>query len=94
MDVLRAHHDPHFMGANPLRDEPNPEGRAWDYNIDDQELRIYRQDTLRLGRQKVLVLSGSRNFDLTLHIFDSPRVERGSSLLGRDRKIFTRSSQG
>lgn len=58
-----------------LRDEPNPEGRGWDYDIDDEALRIYRQDILGLGRQKVLVLSGSGNIDVTLRIFSSPRVE-------------------
>lgn len=64
-----------MIGASTLRDEPNPEGRGWDYGIDDEELRIYRQDILGLGRQKVLVLSGSGNIDVTLRIFSSPRVE-------------------
>ena len=75
MDFLRAHHDGQLIGASTLRDEVNPEGRGWDYAIDDEELRRYRQDTLRLGRQKVLVLSGSGNIDLTLRLFSSPRVE-------------------
>ncbi len=75
MDFLRAHHDAQLIGASTLREEPNPEGRGWDYGIDDEELRIYRQDILRLGRQKVFVLSGSGNIDLTLRIFSSPRVE-------------------
>ena len=75
MDFLRAHHDAQLIGAGTLRDEANPEGRGWDYGIDDEELRRYREDTLRLGRQKVLVLSGSGNIDLTLRIFSSPRVE-------------------
>jgi 5-amino-6-(5-phosphoribosylamino)uracil reductase len=75
MDFLRAHHDGQLIGASTLREELNPEGRGWDYGIDDEELRIYRQDTLRLGRQKVLVLSGSGNIDVTLRIFSSPRVE-------------------
>lgn len=75
MDFLRAHHDGQLIGANTLRDEPSPEGRGWDYGIDDEELRIYRQDTLGLGRQKVLVLSGSGNIDVTLRLFSSPRVE-------------------
>jgi riboflavin biosynthesis pyrimidine reductase len=75
MDFLRAHHDAQLIGASTLREELNPEGQGWDYGIDDEELRIYRQDTLRLGRQKVLVLSGSGNIDLTLRIFSSPRVE-------------------
>jgi riboflavin biosynthesis pyrimidine reductase len=75
MDFLRAHHDAQLVGASTLREEPNPEGRGWDYGIDDEELRTYRQDTLGLGRQKVLVLSGSGNIDVTLRLFSSPRVE-------------------
>ena len=49
MDFLRAHHDGQLIGASTLREEQNPEGRGWDYGIDDEELRIYRQDTLGLG---------------------------------------------
>jgi len=75
MDFLRAHHDGQLIGASTLREEPNPEGRGWDYGIEDEELRRYRQDTLGLGRQKVLVLSGSGNIDVTLRLFNSPRVE-------------------
>jgi riboflavin biosynthesis pyrimidine reductase len=75
MDFLRAHHDGQLIGASTLREEPNPEGRGWDYGIEDEELRIYREETLKLGRQKVLVLSGSGNIDVTLRIFSSPRVE-------------------
>jgi riboflavin biosynthesis pyrimidine reductase len=75
MDFLRAHHDGQLIGASTLREEPNPEGRGWDYGIDDEELRRYRQDTLGFGRQKVLVLSGSGEIDVTLRIFSSPRVE-------------------
>ncbi len=75
MDFLRAHHDAQLIGANTLREERNLDGQGWDYGINDEELRIYRQDTLGLGRQKVLVLSGSGNIDLTLRIFSSPRVE-------------------
>jgi riboflavin biosynthesis pyrimidine reductase len=75
MDFLRAHHDAQLIGASTLREELNPEGQGWDYGINDEELRVYRQDTLRLGRQKVLVLSGSGNIDLTHRLFSSPRVE-------------------
>jgi riboflavin biosynthesis pyrimidine reductase len=75
MDFLRAHHDAQLIGASTLRDESNLDGRDWDYGIDDKELGRYRQDTLGLGRQKVLVLSGSGNIDLTLRVFSSPRVE-------------------
>ncbi len=75
MDFLRAHHDGQLIGASTLREERNAEGRGWVYGIDDEELRSYRQDTLKLGRQKVLVLSGSGNLDLSLRLFSSPRVE-------------------
>jgi len=75
MDFLRAHHDAQLIGAGTLRDEVIPGGHGWDYGIDDEELRLYRQDTLRLGWQKVLVLSGSGHIDLTLRLFSSPRVE-------------------
>ncbi|MDZ4856453.1 MAG: dihydrofolate reductase family protein [Nitrospirota bacterium] len=75
MDFLRAHHDGQLIGANTLREERIAEGRGWDYGIDDEELRSYRQDTLKLGRQKVLVLSGSGNLDLSLRLFSSPRVD-------------------
>ena len=75
MNFLRAHHEALLIGASTLRDELNPDGRGWDYGIDDEELRIYRETILRLGRQKVLVLSGSGNIDVTLRIFSSPRVE-------------------
>lgn len=75
MDFLRAHHDAQLIGASTLREELNPAGRGWDYGIEHEELRIYRQDTLRLGRQKVLVVSGSGNIDLTPRLFSSPRVE-------------------
>lgn len=75
MDFLRAHHDGQLIGASTLRDEPNPDGRGWDYGIDDEGLRRYRQDTLGLGRKKIFILSGSGNIDLTLRVFSSPRVE-------------------
>lgn len=75
MDFLRAHHDGQLIGASTLRDEPGPDGQGWDYGIDDQELRVYRQDTLGLGRQKIIVLTGSGNLDLSGRLFSSPRVE-------------------
>jgi len=75
VDFLRAHHDAQLIGANTLREEQGPEGRGWDYGIDDDVLRTYRQETLGLGRQKVLVFSSSGNIDLTLRLFSSPRVE-------------------
>jgi len=75
MDFLRAHHDGQLIGASTLRDEQNPEGKGLDYAIEDEELLIYRRDTLRLGRQRVLVLSSSGNIDLTFRIFSSSRVE-------------------
>ncbi len=75
MDFLRAHHDGQMIGANTLRDELDQEGQGGDYGIDDEELKKYRQSTLGLGRQKVFILSGSGNIDLTLRIFSSSRVE-------------------
>jgi len=74
MDFLRAHHDGQLIGASTLRDELE-EGQDGDYGIDDEELNTYRQDTLGLGRQKVFILTGSGNIDLTLPIFSSSRVE-------------------
>jgi riboflavin biosynthesis pyrimidine reductase len=89
MDFLRAHHDAQLIGANTLREEPGPEGRGWDYGIDDEGLWIYRRDTLGLGRQKVLVFSGSGNINLTLRLFSSPRVEAWiiTSRKGRDHAL-------
>jgi riboflavin biosynthesis pyrimidine reductase len=75
MDFLRAHYDAQLIGASTLREELNPEGRGWDYGIEDEELRRYRQDVLGLGRQKVFLLSGTGEIDVTLRIFSSPRVE-------------------
>ena len=54
MDFLRAHHDAPLIGANTLREEPDE-----DCGIDDEPLSLYRQETLKLGLQKVLVLTGS-----------------------------------
>jgi riboflavin biosynthesis pyrimidine reductase len=75
MDFLRAHHDAVLMGANTLREEPSPDGSGADFGIDDEQLRAYREETLGLARQKIIVLSGSGNVDLTLPVFDSPRIE-------------------
>lgn len=75
MDFVRAHHDGQMIGASTLRDDRYTEGKDWDYGIDDEELRRYRQDILGLGRQKVLVLTGSGNIDLTLPVFCSQRIE-------------------
>lgn len=75
MDFLRAHHDAQLIGANTLRKEPGPDGRGLDFAIDDQRLRDYREKTLELGRQKIIVVSGSGDVDVTLRLFTSPRVE-------------------
>lgn len=75
MDFLRAHHDGQLIGANTLREEPGPDGRGADYGIDDEQLRIYREETLGLGKQKIIVLTGSGNIDPTHRVFKSPRVE-------------------
>ncbi len=75
MDFLRAHHDAQLIGASTLREEPGPDGRGWDFGIDDEQLQTYRRETLRLGRQKIIILTGSGDIDLSLRLFSSPRVE-------------------
>ena len=75
MDFLRAHHDGQLIGANTLREEQGPDARGEDYGIDDGQLRVYREETLGLDKQKIIVLTGSGNVDATLRVFDSPRVE-------------------
>ena len=75
MDFLRAHHDGQFVGANTLREESGTDARGADYGIDDEQLRVYRTETLSLDKQKIIVLTGSGNIDVTLRVFDSPRVE-------------------
>jgi 5-amino-6-(5-phosphoribosylamino)uracil reductase len=75
MNFYRAHHDAQIMGASTLRDEPGPDGRGWSYAIKDEELRNYRESVLKLGRQRVLILSGSGEIDLNFRVFQSPEVE-------------------
>jgi riboflavin biosynthesis pyrimidine reductase len=75
MDFLRAHHDGQLIGANTLREEPGTDARGADYGIDDEQLRVYREETLSLDKQKIIILTGSGNIDATLRVFDSPRVE-------------------
>jgi riboflavin biosynthesis pyrimidine reductase len=75
MDFIRAHHDAQLVGASTLREEPGLDGRGWDYAIDDDELLNYRLNTLRLGRQKVLILTASGDIDLGMNVFTSGRVE-------------------
>jgi riboflavin biosynthesis pyrimidine reductase len=75
MDFLRAHHDAQLMGAGTLRDEKASDGKGWDYGIDDQELISYRRETLKLGRPKVIVVTGSGDIDLGMRLFSSSRVE-------------------
>ena len=75
MDFLRAHHDGQLIGANTLREEPGTDARGADYAIDDEQLRVYREETLGLDKQKVIILTGSGNIDATVRVFDSPRVE-------------------
>ncbi len=57
MDFLRAHHDGQLIGANTLREEPGPHVRGADYGIDDDQLRVYREKTLTLDKQKIIVLT-------------------------------------
>lgn len=75
MDFLRAHHDAQLMGASTLRDERGPDGLGWTYAIKDEELRTYRQNVLKLGPQRVLILSGSGEIDLNFRVFRSPDIE-------------------
>lgn len=75
MDFLRAHHDAQLMGASTLREEPGKDARGWDFGIDDEELRSYRQETLKLRPQTVIILTASGNVDVSLPVFNSPRVE-------------------
>ena len=75
MDFLRAHHDGQLIGANTVREEAGSDGRGEDYGINDERLRAYRTDTLSLDKQKIIVFTGSGNIDVTLRVFDSPRVE-------------------
>ena len=75
MDFLRAHHDGLLIGANTLREEPGTDYSGWDFGIDDEQLRAYREETLGLAKQKIIILTGSGNVDVTLPVFDSPRVE-------------------
>lgn len=75
MDFYRAHHDAQLIGASTLREELGADGKSLDYGIDDEELRAYRLDILKLGLQKVIVLTGSGNLDLSASLFNSARVE-------------------
>jgi riboflavin biosynthesis pyrimidine reductase len=75
MNFYRAHHDAQVMGASTLRDEPGPDGRGWSYAIKDEELRNYREKVLKLGPQRVLIVSGSGEVDLNFRVFQSPDVE-------------------
>jgi riboflavin biosynthesis pyrimidine reductase len=75
MDFYRAHHDAQLIGASTLREELGVDGKSLDYGIDDEELRFYRQNILKMGLQKVIVLTGSGNLDLSASLFNSDRVE-------------------
>jgi riboflavin biosynthesis pyrimidine reductase len=75
MDFLRAHHDAQLIGASTLREELGASGKGLDYGIADEELRAYRQEILRFGLQKIIVLTGSGDIDLSCKLFNSARVE-------------------
>jgi riboflavin biosynthesis pyrimidine reductase len=75
MDFLRAHHDAQLIGVNTLREEASADGLGADYGIDDEQLIVYREKILSRGKQKIVVLTGSGNIDVTLRVFNSPRVE-------------------
>ena len=75
MDFLRAHHDGILLGASTLREERGPDGRGWDYGINDQELLAYRQDVLKLAKPKIFVVTRSGEIDFKYRLFSSPRVD-------------------
>lgn len=75
MDFLRAHHDAQLIGASTLREEPIRDARGWDFGIDDEELRTYRRETLKLRQQTVIILTASGNVDVSLPVFNSPMAE-------------------
>jgi riboflavin biosynthesis pyrimidine reductase len=75
MDFVRAHHDAQMMGASTLREERGRSGKGLDFGIDDEELRLYREETLKLGRQKIIVVSGAGDLDLSDRFFSSQRIE-------------------
>src|ERR1043165_5736108 len=75
MDFFRVHHDAQLMGASTLRDEKGPDGLGWTYAVKDEDLRRYREQTLKLAPQRVLILSGSGEIDLNFRVFRSPDVE-------------------
>jgi riboflavin biosynthesis pyrimidine reductase len=90
MDFIRAHHDAQLMGASTLREERGRKGRGLDFGIDDEELRSYRQDVLKLGRQKIIVLTGSGDLDLRDRLFNSARVEAWVLTSARGEKRLRR----
>ncbi|HYL13202.1 MAG TPA: dihydrofolate reductase family protein [Terriglobales bacterium] len=75
MDFIRAHHDAQIMGASTLREELGRDSKGWDYAVNDAELGEYREKTLRLGRTRVIIVTGSGEVDLSFRVFNSPRVE-------------------
>lgn len=94
MDFLRAHHDGQLIGANTVREEAGSDGRGEDYGIDDERLRVYRTETLSLGKQKIIVFTGSGNIDVTLRVFDSPRIEPWIVTSGEGEKLLRLQLKG
>jgi riboflavin biosynthesis pyrimidine reductase len=74
MDFIRSFHDAQIVGASTLREESGTDGKGWDYRIKNEELLEFRK-RLGLGKQKVLILSGSGNIDLSFNVFNSQAVE-------------------
>jgi len=75
MSFLRAHHDAVMMGAGTVRDEPGPDRHKADFAIEDAALQDYRDNTLKLGRLKILIVTGRGELDDTLGVFHSQRIE-------------------
>jgi hypothetical protein len=93
MDFLRAHHDAQLMGASTLREEPGPDGRGADYAIDDEELAAYRQETLRLGRQKLLSSPVPERLISTFACLILPAWNLASLPLSREKRLSSCSSR-
>ena len=65
--------------------------RGWKkfrYGIDEEELRAYRRDILKLGLQKVIVLTGSGNLDLARQFLVRSGWRRGYLRRRKVKKIF------
>jgi riboflavin biosynthesis pyrimidine reductase len=88
MDFLRAHHDAQLIGASTLREEKGRDGRGYDFGMNHQEFHDYRQNILKLGPQKIIILTGSGDIDLGLRLFNSQRVEPWILTSAKGKKLL------